>query len=183
MPNVNLNDLHLTPTQTAFVAAFCANGGQQAKAYNQASSTASIKTAQVQSTRLMRLPKIAQAIARYKHGIAQKTEVSEALLVSEYWSTYQAARTGTGTGAPDLTAARMCLDSLAKLTGLMVDRRETKTTSTVEHRLSAVPDAQLFALLDAIDARQTTLAISAPDAALEGTAVTMGDTPSERGNT
>ena len=77
--------------------------------------------------------------------------------MSEYWDTYRASRT-----SEDHTAARMCLDSLAKLTGLMVDRRETKTTSTVEHRLSAVPDDQLFALLDAIDARQATLAIDAP---------------------
>ena len=80
--------------------------------------------------------------------------------MAEYWDTYHAARQ---LQTPNLTAARQCLDSLARITGLF-DAHSTvdvQHSGAIEHLQSVSLDT-LQELLTAIDST-VTLAIEAPD--------------------
>ena len=104
--------------------------------------------------------KISTAIARLKAGTAQRVDVSQDKLVAEYWDTYHASRQ---LETPNLTAARQCLDSLARITGLF-DAHSTvdvQHSGAIEH-LQSVSLEKLEELLEAIDST-VTLAIEAPD--------------------
>ena len=150
----------LTSKQTAFVDAII-SGANGAVAYVTAGYTApNINTATAGSSRLLANVKVSTAIARLKAGTAELVDVSQSRLVAEYWDTYHASRQ---LETPNLTAARQCLDSLARITGLF-DAHSTVDVqhSTVEH-LSAASLSTLEDLLIAIDQQSTTLAIEAPD--------------------
>ena len=78
----------------------------------------------------------------------------------EDWDTYHASRQ---LETPNLTAARQCLDSLARITGLFDSHSVVDVThsGTVNH-LQSVSLDKLQELLTAIDST-VTLAIEAPD--------------------
>ena len=151
----------LTAKQTAFVDAII-SGANGATAYVTAGYTApNTNTATAGASRLLANVKISTAIARLKAGTAQRVDVSQDKLVAEYWDTYHAARQ---LETPNLTAARQCLDSLARITGLF-DAHSTvdvQHSGAIEH-LSAVSLDTLQELLGAIDQQSTMLAIEAPD--------------------
>jgi hypothetical protein len=150
----------LTAKQTAFVDAII-SGANGAAAYVTAGYTApNINTATAGSSRLLANVKVSTAIARLKAGTAERVDVSQDKLVAEYWDTYHASRQ---LETPNLTAARQCLDSLARITGLF-DAHSTvdvQHSGTVEHLQSVSLDT-LQELLTAIDSTSVTLAIEAP---------------------
>ena len=150
----------LTAKQTAFVDAII-SGANGATAYVTAGYTApNINTATAGASRLLTNVKISTAIARLKAGTAELVDVSQSRLVAEYWDTYHASRQ---LDTPNLTAARQCLDSLARITGLF----DAHGTIDVQHSgslaLESVPLSTLSQLLDAIDQQTTMLSIEAPD--------------------
>ena len=149
----------LTPKQSAFVDAIISNMGQ-AESYRHAGYVArNDNVASASANKLLSNPKISAAIARTKAGIAERVDVSQDRLVSEYWSTYHASRQ---LETPNLTAARQCLDSLARITGLF-DAHSTldvKHTGQVTHALSQASTAQLDFILASSDA--DLLALQAP---------------------
>ena len=151
----------LTAKQTAFVDAII-SGANGAAAYVTAGYTApNTNTATAGASRLLANVKISTAIARLKAGTAERVDVSQDKLVAEYWDTYRASRQ---LETPNLTAARQCLDSLARITGLF-DAHSTvdvQHSGAIEH-LSAVSLDTLQELLIAIDQQSTMLAIEAPD--------------------
>ena len=158
---MTLSDLGLTARQEAFVSAILSNKGQ-AEAYRHAGYAArNDNVASVSASKLLSNPKISAAIARLKAGTAQRVDVSQDKLVAEYWDTYHAARQ---LQTPNLTAARQCLDSLARITGLFDSHStvDVQHSGAIEH-LSAVSLDTLQELLIAIDQQTTTLAIEAPD--------------------
>jgi phage terminase small subunit len=151
----------LTPKQSAFVDAIISNMGQ-AESYRHAGYVArNDNVASASANKLLSNPKISAAIARHKAGIAERVDVSQDRLVSEYWSTYHAARE---LETPNLTAARQCLDSLARITGLF-DAHSTSTldvrhTGQVTHALAQASMAQLDFILASSDAEL--LALQSP---------------------
>jgi hypothetical protein len=151
----------LTAKQTAFVDAII-SGANGAAAYVTAGYTApNTNTATAGASRLLANVKISTAIARLKAGTAELVDVSQSRLVAEYWDTYHASRQ---LETPNLTAARQCLDSLARITGLFDSHStvDVQHSGAVEH-LSAVSLDTLQELLIAIDQQTTTLSIEAPD--------------------
>ena len=150
----------LTAKQTAFVDAII-SGANGAAAYVTAGYHApNTNTATAGSSRLLANVKVSTAIARLKAGTAERVDVSQDKLVAEYWDTYHASRQ---LETPNLTAARQCLDSLARITGLF-DAHSTvdvQHSGAVEH-LSAVSLDTLQELLSAIDQQTTMLSIEAP---------------------
>jgi hypothetical protein len=151
----------LTAKQTAFVDAII-GGANGAVAYVTAGYTApNTNTATAGASRLLANVKVSTAIARLKAGTAELVDVSQSRLVAEYWDTYHASRQ---LETPNLTAARQCLDSLARITGLFDSHStvDVQHSGAVEH-LSAVSLDTLQELLIAIDQQTTTLSIEAPD--------------------
>ena len=160
-PTMTVEDL--TSKQTAFVDAII-SGANGAVAYVTAGYTApNTNTATAGASRLLANVKISTAIARLKAGTAELVDVSQSRLVAEFWDTYHAARQ---LDTPNLTAARQCLDSLARITGLF-DAHSTvdvQHSGTVNH-LQSVSLETLEELLFAIDqqSQSTMLAIEASD--------------------
>ena len=158
---MTLSDLGLTARQEAFVSAILSNKGQ-AESYRHAGYAArNDNVASASANKLLSNPKISTAIARLKSGTAQRVDVSQDKLVAEYWDTYHASRQ---LETPNLTAARQCLDSLARITGLFDAHSVVDVThsGTVNH-LQSVSLEKLEELLFAIDLQTTTLAIDSPD--------------------
>ena len=153
----------LTSKQTAFVDAII-SGANGATAYVTAGYHApNANTATAGSSRLLANVKVSTAIARLKAGTAELVDVSQSRLVAEYWDTYHAARQ---LDTPNLTAARQCLDSLARITGLFDSHSVVDVThsGTVNH-LQSVSLETLEELLFAIDqqSQSVTLAIDSPE--------------------
>ena len=150
----------LTAKQTAFVDAII-SGANGAAAYVTAGYHApNTNTATAGASRLLANVKVSTAIARLKAGTAERVDVSQDKLVAEYWDTYHASRQ---LETPNLTAARQCLDSLARITGLF-DAHSTvdvQHSGAIEHLQSVSLDT-LQELLLAIDST-VTLSIEAPD--------------------
>ena len=158
--SITLADQGVTARQEAFVSAILSNMGQ-AEAYRHAGYAArNDNVASVSSSKLLSNPKISTAIARLKSGTAERVDVSQDKLVAEYWDTYHASRQQE---TPNLTAARQCLDSLARITGLFDSHSvvDVQHSGTVNH-LQSVSLEKLEELLEAIDST-VTLSIEAPD--------------------
>ena len=156
---MTLSDLGLTARQEAFAYAIAS---QQHATDRDAAIHAGYGAAgaEQRASENRRKASVTAAIARLKAGTAERVDVSQDKLVAEYWDTYHAARQ---LETPNLTAARQCLDSLARITGLFDSHSVVDVQhSTVEH-LSAVSLDTLQELLIAIDQRSVTLAIEAPD--------------------
>jgi phage terminase small subunit len=144
----------LTPLQDKFVNELMRNGYNGTQAYLVASPRASETTAARESHRLQNLPKITQEITKRSASLRERTTIDTDWLVTNYVNTFKAASQDS-----DWSGARQCLDSLAKLTGLMVDRRETTINGAIDHRLAAYTDDQLASVLAEISDRQPMLEI------------------------
>jgi hypothetical protein len=145
----------LSPRQARFVEGYLSNDGRDGKRVNAAQAyrdagyrAATDNAAYASASKLLRTPKMAAAIQARKVKLAttseRRTAVTHAWLVSEYIDTYRDAR-DTG----DLTAARMTLDSLGKLTGLMVNRSVVDDSrGGLRETLSAMTFAQVLQIRD-----------------------------------
>jgi hypothetical protein len=156
---MTLSDLGLTARQEAFAYAVAS---QQHATDRDAAIHAGYGSAgaEQRASENRRKASVTTAIARLKAGTAERVDVSQDKLVAEFWDTYRAARQ---LETPNLTAARQCLDSLARITGLF-DAHSTvdvQHSGTVEHLQSVSLDT-LQELLTAIDST-VSLSIEAPD--------------------
>jgi len=156
---MTLSDLGLTARQEAFAYAIAS---QQHATDRDAAIHAGYGPAgaEQRASENRRKASVTAAIARLKAGTAERVDVSQDKLVAEYWDTYRASRQ---LETPNLTAARQCLDSLARITGLF-DAHSTvdvQHSGAIEH-LQSVSLEKLEELLEAIDST-VTLAIEAPD--------------------
>jgi len=156
---MTLSDLGLTARQEAFAYAIAS---QQHATDRDAAIHAGYGPAgaEQRASENRRKASVTTAIARLKAGTAERVDVSQDKLVAEYWDTYRASRQ---LETPNLTAARQCLDSLARITGLF-DAHSTvdvQHSGAIEH-LQSVSLEKLEELLEAIDST-VTLAIEAPD--------------------
>jgi hypothetical protein len=157
---MTLSDLGLTARQEAFAYAIAS---QQHATDRDAAIHAGYGPAgaEQRASENRKKPSVTAAIARLKSGTADRVDVSQDKLVAEYWDTYHASRQ---LETPNLTAARQCLDSLARITGLF-DAHSTvdvQHSGTVEHLQSVSLDT-LQELLTAIDSTSVTLSIEAGD--------------------
>jgi hypothetical protein len=156
---MTLSDLGLTARQEAFAYAIAS---QQHATDRDAAIHAGYGSAgaEQRASENRRKASVTTAIARLKAGTAELVDVSQSRLVAEYWDTYHAARQ---LETPNLTAARQCLDSLARITGLFDSHStlDVQHSGTVEH-LQSVSLDKLQELLTAIDST-VSLAIEAPD--------------------
>ena len=139
----------LTARQQRFVTAYLSNDGNASLAYRQAGYNATTDNALYASaSKLLRVAKVADAIQAQRVKLAtraeRKTAVTHTWLVSEYVDTYHEAR-DTG----DLTAARMTLDSLGRLTGLLIDQRRV----TVEDQRGLREELSAMTLAEVIEIR------------------------------
>ena len=138
----------LTPKQVAFTEHYAknANGAQAYRDAGYAVNGPSV--ARTEATKLLALPSVTLAIATLKaNAIAQtkrKQAVTHDWMTTEYLDTYRAAR-----DVGDLTAARMTLDSLGKLTGLMINRSEvTDNRSNLRDELAAMTLSEVLTIRD-----------------------------------
>jgi len=156
---MTLSDLGLTARQEAFAYAIAS---QQHATDRDAAIHAGYGPAgaEQRASENRKKASVTTAIARLKSGTAQRVDVSQDKLVAEYWDTYHASRQ---LETPNLTAARQCLDSLARITGLFDSHStlDVQHSGTVEHLQSVSLDT-LQELLLAIDST-VTLSIEAPD--------------------
>ena len=143
----------LTPLQQRFVDAKLL-GNNDTEAYQAASPNVTLNTAKREGHRLSTMPKITQQIVRAQVGVRERLDITVDWLASNYVQTFKSA-----SASEDWSGARQCLDSLARLTGLMVDRRETTISGAIDHRLAAYTDDQLTAVLAEISDRQPRLSI------------------------
>jgi len=143
----------LTPLQQRFVDAKLL-GKNDTEAYQAASPNVTLNTAKREGHRLSTSPKISQQIVKAQVGVRERLDITVDWLVSNYVQTFKSAST-----SEDWSGARQCLDSLAKLTGLMVDRRETTVTGVIDHQLAAYTDSQLAGVLAEISTREPMLEI------------------------
>ena len=156
---MTLSDLGLTARQEAFAYAIAS---QQHATDRDAAIHAGYGPAgaEQRASENRRKASVTAAIARLKAGTAERVDVSQDKLVAEYWDTYRASRQ---LETPNLTAARQCLDSLARITGLF-DAHSTvdvQHSGAIEHLQSVSLDT-LQELLTAIDST-VTLSIEAGD--------------------
>jgi len=159
---MTLSDLGLTARQEAFAYAIAS---QQHATDRDAAIHAGYGPAgaEQRASENRRKASVTAAIARLKAGTAERVDVSQDKLVAEYWDTYHASRQ---LQTPNLTAARQCLDSLARITGLFDSHSVVDVThsGTVNH-LQSVSLEKLEELLFAIDqqSQSVTLAIDSPE--------------------
>ena len=159
---MTLSDLGLTARQEAFAYAIAS---QQHATDRDAAIHAGYGSAgaEQRASENRKKPSVTAAIARLKSGTAELVDVSQSRLVAEYWDTYHASRQ---LETPNLTAARQCLDSLARITGLFDSHStvDVQHSGTVEH-LQSVSLEKLEELLFAIDqqSQSVTLAIDSPE--------------------
>jgi hypothetical protein len=157
--SMTLSDLGLTARQEAFAYAIAS---QQHATDRDAAIHAGYGSAgaEQRASENRKKASVTAAIARLKAGTAERVDVSQDKLVAEYWDTYHASRQQE---TPNLTAARQCLDSLARITGLFDSHSvvDVQHSGTVNH-LQSVSLEKLEELLEAIDST-VTLSIEAPD--------------------
>jgi hypothetical protein len=152
-----MNNSKLTPLQIRFVQALPSVHFNLTHAYLKASPKASETTAAREGHRLANNPKISQEIARLNTRNAERASVDIDWLTAELKSSYLSAREKS-----DITSARMCLDSLAKLHGFLDSHStlDVKHSGQVSHVLAEASMAQLDFILASSDAEL--LALQSP---------------------
>jgi phage terminase small subunit len=139
---------NLVPKRQVFVDNIVRNGGNGSQAYRDSGyEVANDNVASTEAHRLLRNPNVVAAIVERKAAVINEDKRQEAVthdwMVAEYLDTYRDAR-----NVGDLTAARMTLDSLGKLTGLMVNRTElTDKRNPVRDQLAGMTLDAVMALM------------------------------------
>ena len=125
----------LTPKQREFVELYL--GGMNAtEAYKLAGyQVKNDNVAGPESSKLLRNPKVSQEITRLKAGeLAEKVEkarkydIDQDWLISQYIDTINDAR-----AVKHFNVVKGCIDSIAKLTGHLLDRRELAISGEISH--------------------------------------------------
>ena len=130
------NTLGLTSKQKAFVGYYLGNGENATKAYKQAGYKAkNDNVASPEASKLLQNPKVSQAIMREKAGElakqakrARKADIDQDWLVTQYIDTIELAKQDK-----QYNVMKSSIDSIGKLLGLMVDRKELAVSGEVSH--------------------------------------------------
>jgi len=145
----------LTPLQLRFVDHYMTNGGNATQAYRDAGYTASNEqTANTGGSKLVRSAKISGEIARRKAGeLKRQASRAERVNVSEDWLVTQYLDTITGAKQDgQWSTVKGCIDSIGKLTGFMVDRKELRLDGQVDHQLRTMETGELLEALQSVRA-------------------------------
>ena len=129
------------------------NGGNATQAYRDAGYKASNEqTANTGGSKLVRSVKISGEITRRKASElakqaqrAHRIEVSEDWLVSQYLDTIAGAK-----GDGQWSTVKGCIDSIGKLTGFMVDRKELRLDGQIDHQLRQMETGELLEALQTV---------------------------------
>ena len=133
------NTQGLTTKQKRFVEYYLGNGENATKAYKQAGYKAkNDNVAAPEASKLLQNPKISQAILREKAGElakqakrAKKADIDQDWLVTQYIDTIELAKQDK-----QYNVMKSSIDSIGKLLGLMVDRKELAVSGEVSHLAS-----------------------------------------------
>jgi len=143
----------LNDRQTSFIDAYLSNGNNATQAYKDAGYKFKNDTvAGTSGHNLLKNPKIVGEIARRKASElakqaqrAHRIEVSEDWLVSQYLDTIAGAK-----GDGQWSTVKGCIDSIGKLTGFMVDRKELRLDGQIDHQLRQMETGELLEALQTV---------------------------------
>ena len=146
------NTQGLTTKQKRFVEYYLGNGENATKAYKQAGYKAKTdNVAAPEASKLLQNPKISQAILREKAGElakqakrAKKADIDQDWLVTQYIDTIELAKQDK-----QYNVMKSSIDSIGKLLGLMVDRKELAVSGEVSHLASLDTQSLMNALTQA----------------------------------
>ena len=146
------NTQGLTTKQKRFVEYYLGNGENATKAYKQAGYKAkNDNVAAPEASKLLQNPKISQAILREKAGElakqakrAKKADIDQDWLVTQYIDTIELAKQDK-----QYNVMKSSIDSIGKLLGLMVDRKELAVSGEVSHLASLDTQSLMNALTQA----------------------------------
>ena len=142
----------LTTKQKRFVEYYLGNGENATKAYKQAGYKAkNDNVASPEASKLLQNPKVSQAIMREKAGElakqakrARKADIDQDWLVTQYIDTIELAKQDK-----QYNVMKSSIDSIGKLLGLMVDRKELAVSGEVSHLASLDTTTLMNALTQA----------------------------------
>ena len=142
----------LTSKQKRFVEYYLGNGENATKAYKQAGYKAkNDNVASPEASKLLQNPKVSQAIMREKAGElakqakrARKADIDQDWLVTQYIDTIELAKQDK-----QYNVMKSSIDSIGKLLGLMVDRKELAVSGEVSHLASLDTTTLMNALTQA----------------------------------
>tara|TARA_Y100001951_G_C11283521_1_gene267041 strand:- start:751 stop:1263 length:513 start_codon:yes stop_codon:yes gene_type:complete len=142
----------LTSKQKRFVEYYLGNGENATKAYKQAGYKAkNDNVASPEASKLLQNPKVSQAIMREKAGElakqakrARKADIDQDWLVTQYIDTIELAKQDK-----QYNVMKSSIDSIGKLLGLMVDRKELAVSGEVSHLASLDTQSLMNALTQA----------------------------------
>ena len=146
--------MSLNERQDLFVTHYLNNGMKATQAYRDAYNAHDRPDSSVNpsASRLLRHPRVRQAIIKKKQGaiskIDQEALVSKSFLIENYIDLLERAKS-----ANQISAGRQCLDSLASLCGFA--DKQVQVTGSVDHNLLELPTAELLAALSAAKGRET----------------------------
>ena len=142
----------LTSKQKRFVEYYLGNGENATKAYKQAGyKVKNDNVASPEASKLLQNPKVSQAIMREKAGElakqakrARKADIDQDWLVTQYIDTIELAKQDK-----QYNVMKSSIDSIGKLLGLMVDRKELAVSGEVSHLASLDTQSLMNALTQA----------------------------------
>ena len=166
------NTQGLTTKQKRFVEYYLGNGENATKAYKQAGYKAkNDNVAAPEASKLLQNPKISQAILREKAGElakqakrAKKADIDQDWLVTQYIDTIELAKQDK-----QYNVMKSSIDSIGKLLGLMVDRKELAVSGEVSHLASLDTQSLMNALTQAQQPEAIEAEFSVIDSDQEGT--------------
>ena len=146
------NTQGLTTKQNRLVEYYLGNGENATKAYKQAGYKAkNDNVAAPEASKLLQNPKISQDILREKAGElakqakrAKKADIDQDWLVTQYIDTIELAKQDK-----QYNVMKSSIDSIGKLLGLMVDRKELAVSGEVSHLASLDTQSLMKALTQA----------------------------------
>ena len=146
------NTQGLTSKQKAFVGYYLGNGENATKAYKQAGYKAkNDNVASPEASKLLQNPKVSQAIMREKAGElakqakrAKKADIDQDWLVTQYIDTIELAKQDK-----QYNVMKSSIDSIGKLLGLRVARKELAVSGEVSHLASLDTTTLMNALTQA----------------------------------
>ena len=166
--------MSLNERQDLFVTHYLNNGMNATQAYRDAYNAHDRPDSSVNpsASRLLRHPRVRQAIIKKKQGaiskIDQEALVSKSFLIENYIDLLERAKS-----ANQISAGRQCLDSLASLCGFA--DKQVQVTGSVDHNLLELPTSELLQALEF--ARHRGANDSANDSASDSDAGTIDGTP------
>ena len=155
-----MNNEQLTPKQEKFIDAYLGSGNAT-EAYKLAGyKVKNDNVAAPESSKLLRNPKISQAITRRKVGdLAEKQKKQEKYEITQDWLISQLITTIEDSRADKQhNVTRNAIMDVGKVLGLVIDRKEINASLAIDSQLTQLDTTQL---LHALNVAKETKAIEA----------------------